>query len=233
MSILEASVDGRTYVASSATQIKLACMRSVIAAAICATSPAVAQDAQPRFDIGIRGVVLLGKGEPANDMMGEGVVARFRVRDAWHLGFAYDSVTFDYETPNKALDIVSATVVDGSNDLSRASIFVERRYESAQRKWDWHWLAGLGFASVDAPNVTGLRANGDAFDIVTEADDEVHVFVGGGLRRPLGERWALVTTFTIEHHSTDYQLVDRVSGASASIDSQSPYGITIGVSYGF
>jgi hypothetical protein len=191
-----------------------------------------AQDLAPRFDIGLRGVVLLGKGEPANDMMGEGLLFRWRARGAWHIGIAFDDVTFDYETPNKPLGIVSATVVDGTNDLSRASVLVERRYES-DRRWDWYWLAGFGAASVDAPNVVGLRADGIPFDIATDADDEMHVFAGGGLRRPLGVRWALETTLTIEYHTTDYELVDRVSGARATIEAQSPYGIAIGVSYRF
>ena len=191
-----------------------------------------AQDAAPRFDVGLRGVVLLSKGEPANDMMGEGLLFRWRARNAWHIGIAFDAVTFDYETPNKALGIVSATVVDGTNDISRASLLVERRYDS-DRSWDWYWLVGVGAASVDAPNVVGVRADGSTFDIATEADDEIHVFAGGGLRRALGARWAFETTFTVEHHTTDYELVDRVSGARGTIEAQSPYGIAIGVSYRF
>ncbi len=191
-----------------------------------------AQDAAPRFDVGLRGVILLSKGEPANDMMGEGLLFRWRARSAWHIGIALDTVTFDYETPNKALGIVSATVVDGTNDISRASLLVERRYDS-DRSWDWYWLVGVGAASVDAPNVVGVRADGSTFDIATEADDEIHVFAGGGLRRALGARWAFETTFTVEHHTTDYELVDRISGARGTIEAQSPYGIAIGVSYRF
>ena len=191
-----------------------------------------AQDAAPRFDVGLRGVVLLSKGEPANDMMGEGLLFRWQARSAWHIGIALDTVTFDYETPNKALGIVSATVVDGTNDISRASLLVERRYDS-DRSWDWYWLVGVGAASVDAPNVVGVRADGSTFDIATEADDEIHVFAGGGLRRALGARWAFETTFTVEHHTTDYELVDRVSGARGTIEAHSPYGIAIGVSYRF
>ena len=199
-------------------------------ASLC-TRNAFAQEGEAaRFDIGLRAVLLFSKGEPANDMMGEGVILRWRVKDAWHLGVAYDSVTFDYETPNKALGIVSASVVDGSNDLSRTSVLIERRYET-QRKWDPYWLAGVGFASADAPNVTGLRAGGGAFDIATDADDEIHVFAGGGLRRSLGERWMLDAALTFEHHTTDYEIVDRVSGSRGTIGSQSPYGITIGLSF--
>ena len=211
----------RAWIASA-----LLCLGSLVADA------SDAQESAPRLDVGLRGVVLLSKGEPANDMIGEGLLFRWRLRDAWHIGIAFDAVTFDYETPNKALGIVSATVVDGTNDLSRASVLLERRYES-DRRWDWFWLVGVGTASIDAPNVAGRRADGSTFDIATEADEELHVFAGGGLRRPLGARWALETTFTVEHHTTEYELMDRVSGARGTIGAQSPYGIAIGVSYRF
>ncbi len=43
---------------------------------------------EARFELGFRGLVLLGKGTPANDMIGEGLVGRWRFADAWHLGVA-------------------------------------------------------------------------------------------------------------------------------------------------
>ena len=210
-------------------RIAIACML----AGLCAARTSHAQESEGRFDLGLRGVMLLGQGQPANDMLGEGVVARWRVREHWHVGVTLDTVTFDYETPNRALGIAAATIVDGSNEWSRVGVLLERRYES-ERRWDWYWLVGAGLASVDdVANVSGTRADGGAFDIATTADDEVHVFAGGGLRRPLGDRWSLETTFTIEHHGTDYELVDVVSGARGSAGSHSPYGIGIGVSYRF
>jgi len=201
-----------------------------------ATVPTPGQELeQPdsRFDVGVRGVIVLGQGQPANDMIGESLVGRWRVRDPWYLGLALTSVTFDYETPNRVLGIASATVVDGSNEFSRTSVFVERRYET-ERVWDWYWTAGVGVASVDAvANVAGTRVGGGTFNIATAADHETHVFAGGGLRRPLGEHWTLETAFTFEHHGTDYRLVDLVSGTRGSLGAHSPYGLAAGVSYSF
>jgi len=186
-----------------------------------------------RFEVGLSGVVLLGQGEPANDMVGAGLVGRWRIRDPWYLGVTVVDVAFDYETPNRALGIAATTVVDGSNELSRTSVFVERRYETA-RLWDWYWLAGVGAAAVDdVANVPGARAGGGTFEIVTTAADETHAFAGGGLRRPFGEHWRLEAAFTVEHHDTDYRLVDRVSGQRGAIGAHSPYGLAIGVSYAF
>jgi hypothetical protein len=191
-----------------------------------------AQEAEPRLEVGVAGVLLLGKGEPANDMIGERLLVRWRIDGAWHIGLAFDSITFDYETPNRTLGLVSATVVDGTNDVQRISAFVERRYDM-RRTWDPHWIVGVGAASIDAPSVSGARADGGTFDIATDADDEIHVFAGGGLRRALGSSWLFDAALTFEHHTTDYELVDRVSGARGSIGSQSAYGITLGISYRF
>jgi hypothetical protein len=191
------------------------------------------QDAGPRFDVGIRGLIALSKGQPANDMMGERLIGRWRINDGWYVGVAFDTLTFDYETPNRALGIAAATVVDGTNDLSRVSVLVERRF-ATNRRWDPYWVAGIGTASVDPPhNVAGARAGGGGFDITTRADDELHVYAGGGVMREVGERWLLDATFTFEHHATDYQLVDLVSGARSSIGSHSPYGLALGASFRF
>ena len=189
---------------------------------------------QGGVDVGVRGVVIIGDGQPANDMIGYGVIGRWEFRDSWHLGVAFDSVTFDYETPYRILGIESVEEIDPSNEFSRISLLVERRYGGSGSPWSWYWTAGAGFAAIDVgENAVGTTPDGGTFDIVTTADDEAHFILGGGVRRALGERWALEAALTIQHHLTDYQLVDLVSGATGSIGSQSPYGLTLGVSFEF
>lgn len=196
---------------------------------------AAAQDERSdgRFELGVRGLILLGKGTPANDMVGESLVGRFALNDAWGIGVSLDNVTFDYETPNRSLGIAANSVVDGLNEWQRIGVFAERRYDG-NRRWDWHWLFGIARASVDdVANVAGQRVGGGTFDIVTAADDELHVFAGGGLHRELGLRWLLETSLTLEHHDTSYQLADRVSGVRGTIGSQSVYGISVGINRRF
>jgi hypothetical protein len=196
--------------------------------------PGVIAAQESRFELGFRGIVLLGKGTPANDMMGEGLIGRFALSDAWRLGLALDSVTFDYETPNRALGIPAEAVTDGINSWRRVSMLVERRFGGDDRRWHWHWLAGLGYAEVEpVSNVSGQRADGGTFDIATTAADELHAFAGAGARREIMRRWVLDTALTIEHHDTHYELVDTVSGARGTIGSQTVYGIAIGMSYRF
>lgn len=186
------------------------------------------------FDVGVRGVVIVGDGQPANDMIGYGAVGRWEFGESWHLGLAFDSVTFDYETPYRVLGIDSVEEIDPGNEFTRISVLIERRYERPGSPWIWFWTAGVGFASIDVgANAVGTTPGGQSFEIATSADDETHFIVGGGLRRSFGQHWALEAALTLQHHTTDYQLTDLVSEATGSIGSQTPYGLTLGISYEF
>ena len=63
---------------------------------------AVAQDTD--FEIGFRPMILGSRGEPANDMLGAGLVGAWHWRDDWYFGVGLDSFMFDYERPHQALE---------------------------------------------------------------------------------------------------------------------------------
>jgi hypothetical protein len=76
----------------------------ILAAGLCTTT--VAADAQERqLEIGLRPLVLLSQGEPSNDMAGAGIVGSWRWNDDWFLGIGLDSLSFDYERPQRVLGI--------------------------------------------------------------------------------------------------------------------------------
>ena len=49
----------------------------------------------------------------------------------------------------------------------------------------------------------------------------------------MGLRWLLTATFHLEHHLTDYQLRDTVSGMTGKIGSHTPVGVSATFSYRF
>jgi hypothetical protein len=204
---------------------------SIVVVLYAVSAPLMAEER--RFDAGARLLILLGDGVPANDMIGWGLTGHWRWRDAWYLGVGLDYVEFDYERPNDVLGIPSTEEIDGSNDWTRVSGWVERRYDEEDGRWSWHWLAGLGFASVNTEDVSGATPDGGTWDIATDASNEVHLLLGIGLRRSVGARWALDGALHLEHHSTDYELHDRVSGRTGTVSSQTPWGASFGVSYRF
>lgn len=189
---------------------------------------------ESRFDVGVRGVVLIGDGVPSNDMLGYGIVGRWVFRESWRLGVAIDTVEFDYETPYRVLGIESTEEIDTVNEFTRVSLVAERHFSFGESPWSWFLAAEAGFASIDVGgNAVGVTPGGQPFEIATDADDELHFAVGAGLRRSFGDHLAVDAVVTLQHHTTDYRLVDLASGATGSIGSQSPYGLTLGLHYTF
>lgn len=86
---------------------------------------------------------------------------------------------------------------------------------------------------VGADIVLGPTALGSTFNILTDAGSEAHLLGTAGLRRPLGPSWRVTAAFDLEHHLTDYQIRDTVTGASGKIGSHTPVGLSVTFSYGF
>jgi len=57
------------------------------------------------FNIGIE----LGKGEPANDMIGAGLYTHYKFSNGLLMGFAFDSMAYDYEHPVNYVNINQAS----------------------------------------------------------------------------------------------------------------------------
>ena len=51
---------------------------------------------EAKFEIGVRGNVLLGDGVPANDILGIGVIGRYYIRDGWFAAAALDAYEYDF-----------------------------------------------------------------------------------------------------------------------------------------
>jgi hypothetical protein len=205
----------------------------VLAVCLAATLGSTGVRAADGRDVGTRLLVLAGDGVPANDMPGFGVGLRWAWREGWYVGAGLDLVEFDYERPNDVLGIPSSEEIDGSNEFTRIRGWIERVYDEQDGGWSWSWQAGLGYAAVDPDEVQGPTTGGGTYDIVTDAEDELHVLFAAGVRRNLGDRWFLEVALHLEHHATEYTLTDRVSGVTGSIGSQTPWGASAGLNYRF
>jgi hypothetical protein len=192
---------------------------------------AVAQPQDARWHLGTRATILTADAPPANDMTGIGLLVRRSWRPGWYWGAALDLYGFDYEEPYKVIGIEpDPTVVplDGDNDSTVLSAWIEREYGHSSSAWRWFWTAGIGYASIEADAVAGPTATGGTFDIRTEAEDEIHFLASGGLRYSFGGRWWLESALHAQHHMLDYDLTDVVSGTQGNLSGQTPVGISIG-----
>jgi len=192
--------------------------------------PAASQD--HRFDVEARVLVLLGNGEPANDMPGFGLAGHWQVRENWYVGAAVDQVSFDFERPYEIIGLTSTEEIDAGNEFTRVSAWVERRYPLSG-PWHWFWTAGAGWASLDAGDARGFTTSGSAYDIVTEADDELHLMLSAGARWRPTRNLAVGLAAHLERHEVSYVVTDRVSGATGKVGSQTPLGFSVGVQWSF
>ena len=202
-----------------------------ILCAVLASNAVVADESN--WDLGLRYSILVGQGEPANDMMAIGMFGHVAWRDDWYFGFGVDQFEFDYEDPAKLVGLPTSTVVDGSNEMTQVSGWLERRYGEESGKWSWFWTAGLGYGFVTTDDVEGTTSNGEPYRIVTDASYEFQLLASIGARYDLSQNWRIEMAALAQYHLTDYKLTDEVSGATASIGSQTPIGVTFGISYRF
>lgn len=190
--------------------------------------PALAADGD--FDLGLRGVVVTGDGEPTNDITGFGLFGHARIDERWSVGFALDhSPEFDVERAPDLLGLVPTEVVDAKGTSTTLSGWIERTYESGGGPWEWFWSAGLGIVDVSVDDVAGPLAGGGSFDLTIDAGTEWLVAGALGLRRRLGEGWALEAALRADQHFADWTLTDRVSGASGTVDDYLVTGVHFGV----
>ena len=191
---------------------------------------------ETKFEIGLRANVLLGDGVPANDILGLGVIGRYRLQNGWFVGAGIDTYSFDYERPWKILDLrqdPDVSTIDASADSTVFAGSFGRLYNETDRGFDWFWSLGLGFASPTVDDVTGPTDTGGTFDITTDAGSEIHLMATLGSSYNFSKSWSTSFSARVEHHFMDVLITDRISGNTAQIDSQSPLGAYWSLNYRF
>ena len=189
-----------------------------------------------KFEIGLRANVLLGDGTPANDILGLGVMGRYRLNNGWFVGAGIDTYSFDYERPWKILGLrqdPNVPTIDASADNTVFNGSFGRLYNETDHGFDWFWSLGLGFASPGVDDVSGPTDTGGTFDIATDVGSEIHVMATLGSSYNFSKSWSTSFSARVEHHFMDVLITDRVSGDTAKIDSQSPIGAYWSLNYRF
>ena len=92
---------------------------------------------------------------------------------------------------------------------------------------------GAGVNSVDVDDQAGLLAGGGSFDIAIDAGTEWVASASVGLRVRVGERFLFEPALRLDQHFADWDVTDRVSGATASIDDYLLKGVHLAFAYRF
>lgn len=191
---------------------------------------------EDRWEAGARFNVITAGGEPANDIMSAGLFGRYRLNDRWLLGFAVDQAEFDFERPWRVLGLQqdpSVETIDATTVATVFSVWAEREHARAGKRLRWFWSGGLGFTSPDVDDVTGPLLGGGTFDITADAGSEFILAGTGGLRLPFARRWVFDFQVRLDHHFADWEVVDRVSTTTGTLDDYTGYGGSVSLSCRF
>ena len=191
---------------------------------------------EPQWEVGVRANVLLGDGVPANDILGAGAIVRYYRNNGWLIGATLDTYEYDFEHIARIVGIQQDPAVKSIDAAASNTVlggFLGRRYGETSRGFDWYWTLGFGIGFPDVKDKGGPTAGGGTFDIMTDAKTEYHLMGTLGTSYHFTPAWSASFAARLEHHFMDVTLTDRVSGATAQIDSQSPVGAYLSVNHSF
>ena len=188
------------------------------------------QAADGFVDIGVQTGIELGNGEPANDMIGIGFYAHYKFGNKVIIGFAIDSMSYDFEHPVNSVNIrqtLTDKKVDADTTVTNYLAWFEQRGDA------WFWRAGGGIGQVDVDDLKGNVEAGGNFNITTDAGTE-YLFLGGvGHRYYFNRKWSLNSYLGVVHHIADWKIKDTTSGKMGSVSDYTDYNFQIGVDYSF
>lgn len=199
-------------------------------------APLVHAEDEPQNEYGLRANVLLGDGTPANDILGIGLIGRRYLDHGWFIGGSLDTYAYDFERPAALLDITQdpdSAVIDADAKATVLGGFLGREYGDANTGFRWFWTLGLGAGTSSVNDLRGAVDGGGTFDLEFDTGTDIQLMSTLGTSWYFSSKWSASFTARFEHHFTDIRITDRVSGATRSIDSQSPLGGYVSINYRF
>ncbi len=187
-----------------------------------------------RFDIGLHLKVGLGDGVPANDIVGYGLTSAFVVGEDWRIRFTVDQVDeFDFERPWKVVGLVQHPddpVVDSLGSMTTLSMNASKIFKKGETL-EWTLGGGLGVAVMAIDDATGFTTDDSFFVMHTETGKDMILSLVGAMRINFAANWAFDFTLSLDRHFADWQVLDRVSQATGTVDDFSVQTFKVGVAY--
>lgn len=208
----------------------VACL--IVTLALVAGASTVAAQSEPRFDFGIRPIVVTAGGEPANDIISLGVFGRYRLAPDVLIGFGIDQAEYDFERPWNVVGLEqdsSVDVIDAPTSSTVFSAWIEKQHGNAASPYRFFWGGGLGFAAPSVDDVQGPLEGGGSFALTTDAGTEVIASAFVGARRSLGNRFGVEFALRADHHFSEWQVTDTVSGATGVTGDYTGLGAHLGL----
>lgn len=184
------------------------------------------------YSIGFRGNVMAEDGEPANDLLGFGVYGKYRLEDGWAIGVGVDLYIYDFENPSEFIGLQGTEIIDAEATNTQVNIWGEKSYQWGDAT-KWYWGAGFGVAIVSIDPASGDLISGGTYDITTNTSSELVTMAMLGMTWRFGQYIETDVSASVEHHSGKWEVTDKVSGITKTLDGYTPIGLRLGVNYYF
>ena len=199
----------------------------LLAATVCTAGNLGEYLIEPRYSI------VVGDGEPSNDMPSFGLLARYHFSGPWHYFLSADYTEFDFETPYKVLGITNAgPVIDSTASGFYLGGGVEYEF-NVHNRIKPYVNGGLGIGFLDADDISGTSSAGTPFTIKSDPGTEFIPFVTAGVRWNFWRNLSLDLAAKAEYHMADWEVKDTVSNQKATIDDYAAFGGYVGVAVHF
>lgn len=113
--------------------------RLVLLLVVLSAAPLTFAQTLGEFEIGVRPYILGAGGEPANDIVGTGVLGRYYLSDTWSIAAAVEVAEYDFERPWLTVGIeqdTSGGVIDAPTSTTTFIVWAEREFgHSAATRW--------------------------------------------------------------------------------------------------
>jgi len=191
--------------------------------------------AESKFELGLRGNVLLGDGVPSNDILGYGIIGKYDLADGWFLSGTLDAYDYDFERPYRTVGLSqdpNVKTIDSKIKSTTLGAAIGRHFGD-KSGFDWFWSAGVGVGFPDSSNVSGPTDVGGTFDLVIDAKTEIQIMGTLGTTYYTSGRWSFTAAARAEHHFLDITVIDQVTGNTGKVESQTPLGAYLSVNVAF
>jgi len=188
------------------------------------------------LSLGLRTNVLAGDGTAADNVLGIGVIGRYYLQDGWFTGATVDAYEYDYENAASRAGIEQEPDEDATGALASNTVlsgFVGKLYGKEDTGFDWFWSAGVGVGFPEVDGLSGATTAGGTFDLRYDAKTEIHLMGTFGTSYQFTPTWSATFAARLEHHFIDVTSTDAVSGATSTINSQSPFGAYLSFDFKF
>lgn len=179
------------------------------------------------WDAGANVYLLFGSvGTRTGDVGGYGGFVRYHYNDHWVQRVGVDFYRYDLETPIDATEINdTGDPVDSLTIVWRFHTDLEYHFRPGM-KWDPYFAGGVGYYSIHAPDIDGPTPGGGRYELEIDTPGTVGLMAAAGSDWRIGNALSLGLVAMFQQTFADYEVKEKISGETGTINPFAVVGVT-------